>query len=97
MVVGVNAYQTEGEDYDIETFRVGEASEQEQLRRLTAFRAARQESTVQRQLDALREAAEQNANTMPAIMGAIESGATQGEIINALIDVCGVYRPPAIF
>lgn len=97
VVVGVNAYQTEGDDYEIETFRVGDESEHEQLRRLAAFRASRQASVVERQLDVLREAAERDANVMPALMDAIEAGASQGELIGALIDVYGVYRPPAIF
>lgn len=97
VIVGVNAYQTEGDDYEIETFRVGDESEHEQLRRLAAFRASRQESVVERQLDVLRQAAEGDVNVMPALMDAIEAGATQGELIGALIDVYGVYRAPAIF
>jgi methylmalonyl-CoA mutase N-terminal domain/subunit len=34
---------------------------------------------------------------MPALIDAIEAGATQGELIGALIEVYGAYRPPAIF
>ena len=97
VVVGVNAYRLEDEDYELETFRVGDESEQEQLRRLAAFRAARGDLAVGRSLDGLREAAGRNENTMPAVMSAVEAGATQGEIIGALIDVFGAFRPPAIY
>ncbi len=97
IVVGVNAYRMEDEDYDLETFRVGGASEQEQLRRLASFRAARDADAVARSLDALRQVAQGGANTMPAVMDAVTAGATQGEIIGALVDVFGAFRPPAIY
>ncbi len=97
VVVGVNAYRMEDEDYDLETFRVGGESEQEQLRRLASFRAARDADAVARSLDALRQVAQGGANTMPAVMDAVTAGATQGEIIGALVDVFGAFRPPAIY
>jgi methylmalonyl-CoA mutase, N-terminal domain len=97
IVVGVNAYRMEGEDYDLETFRVDDASEEEQLRRLRAFRASRDDGAVQRSLDEVRAGAERNDNTMPAVLEAIANRATQGEIIAALIDVFGAFRAPAIY
>jgi methylmalonyl-CoA mutase, N-terminal domain len=97
IVVGVNAYRMEDEDYDLETFRVDDASEEEQLRRLRAFRASRDDGAAQRSLDEVRAAAERNDNTMPAVLEAITNRATQGEIIAALIDVFGAFRAPAIY
>ncbi len=97
VVVGVNAYRIEHEEYELETFRVDDASEEEQLRRLSAFRSSRDDVPVQRSLDQVRAVAERNENTMPAVLDAIGNGATQGEIIAALIDVFGAFRAPAIY
>ncbi len=52
---------------------------------------------MQRSLDEVRAVAERGENTMPSVLDAIESRATQGEIVAALIDVFGAFQAPAIY
>ncbi|MEA2359781.1 MAG: methylmalonyl-CoA mutase, N-terminal domain [Solirubrobacteraceae bacterium] len=96
IIVGVNEYELD-EEYELETFRVGDESEHEQLRRLAEVKASRDDADVQRTLEALREAARDGTNVMPAVIDATRRMATQGEMVSALIDVFGEYQPPAIY
>jgi methylmalonyl-CoA mutase, N-terminal domain len=59
-------------------------------------RAKRDSGAVNRTLDALRNAAERDENTMPATIEAVRAYATLGEICSALRDVYGIYEEPAI-
>lgn len=96
VVVGVNRYHgTEG-TADIETFRVDERSETEQVRRLHAARSARDDAEVQRRLDDLQETVRAGGNVMSPVIAAVRAYATQGEIITRVTDECGVYVAPAI-
>jgi len=60
----------ENEDYDVETFRSDEESAQEQLRRLAAVKASRNDLAVQRSLERLRVVASNGDNVMPAMIEA---------------------------
>jgi ethylmalonyl-CoA mutase len=99
VVVGVNRF-TETEPspltagVDAGFLTVEAASEAEQVERLEAFRATRDDAAVRRALDALRRAAESDANVMPASIDAALAGVTTGEWAQALRDVFGEYRGP---
>ncbi len=97
-VVGVNCY-TEAEPSPLET---GESSthttdigaETEQVARLKAWRAARDQTKAETAIAVLRDAARENRNIMPASLACAEAGATTGEWAQALREVYGEYRGP---
>jgi methylmalonyl-CoA mutase N-terminal domain/subunit len=95
-VVGVNKYALDVEE-PYEPLRVDPAIEQQQADRLEALRAERDQSEVDRQLDALRSAAEGTENVLVPMKAALAAKGTVGEVCNALRDVWGVYRPPDAF
>jgi methylmalonyl-CoA mutase N-terminal domain/subunit len=93
LVVGVNAFQSEAHDTRaaLDTLHIDEAAGLRQVEQLHAVRARRDAEAVARALDALRDAARSGANTMPAILDAVRSYATTGEMCDALRDVWGEY------
>jgi len=97
MVVGVNAFRMEQEDqYDI--LYIDESVTGEQLDNLNRIRRTRDARRVEETLQTLRNvAADPNANTMPPLIDAVKAYATVGEISDALRDVFGTYREPALF
>jgi (2R)-ethylmalonyl-CoA mutase len=69
-------------------------AERDQIERLTAWRAARDEAKVQAALNALRAAAASGANVMPASIAAAKAGATTGEWGAMVRAAFGEYRAP---
>jgi methylmalonyl-CoA mutase N-terminal domain/subunit len=92
VVVGVNRFQVT-EDYVPEILRVDEAAQAAQIERLRQLRAARDNSTVERALASLQDAARGDENLMPYILEAVEIYATTGEICDVLRHVFGEYQP----
>jgi len=94
VVVGVNEYVTE--DLEVpEILKVDQASEDEQVARLKAFKADRDGELVARRLDELRAAARGEENLLPRIREALRDRASLGEVCGAMRDVFGAYRPDA--
>jgi methylmalonyl-CoA mutase N-terminal domain/subunit len=92
IVVGVNKYvedQIEIEDI----LRVDPESERDQLARLAAFKAARDQELVARRLDELRAAAAGPDNLMVPIREALRDRCSLGEVCGAMRDVFGRYQP----
>ena len=94
-VVGVNAF-TIAEPPPQGLARGNEQLEAEQVTRLRAFRAARDNVATEAALVALREAASGTQNLMPFILAAVEARATLGEISDRLRAVFGVYRESVV-
>ncbi|RME16073.1 MAG: protein meaA, partial [Alphaproteobacteria bacterium] len=69
-------------------------AEADQIARLQAWRAERDEAAVQSALEALRQAAASGENIMPASIAAARAGATTGEWGQAVRAVFGEYRGP---
>jgi (2R)-ethylmalonyl-CoA mutase len=69
-------------------------AECDQIERLTAWRASRDEAKVQAALNALRAAAASGANVMPASIAAAKAGATTGEWGTMVRAAFGEYRAP---
>ncbi|MFO1035970.1 MAG: protein meaA [Geminicoccaceae bacterium] len=98
-VVGVNCYVesapcplTTGEDAGF--LSVDPAAEREQIERLKAHRASRDDAAVTKALAELRNAAQEGRNVMPASIGCAHAGVTTGEWAQALREVFGEYRAP---
>ena len=91
IVVGMNAYHDGSEDQQVEILQIPHQVEIDQCDRLDAFKKNRNHDLVQKQLDVLRADARNGSNTMPALVEASDSGATMGEMVQALADVFGRY------
>jgi methylmalonyl-CoA mutase N-terminal domain/subunit len=97
LVVGLNAYQMEKED-PYEILYIDDSAGIEQLQRLEAVRARRDNAAVDASLQRLKEAATDPAvNTMPFIIECVKTYASVGQISDALRDVFGTYQEPAAF
>ncbi|WP_281824757.1 methylmalonyl-CoA mutase family protein [Jannaschia rubra] len=97
-VVGVNAW-TEGEPSplvgeDGGIMTVDPAVEQDQIDRLTAWRAERDAVAVAAALDDLGRAAREGRNIMPPSIAAAKAGVTTGEWAGVMRQVHGEYRGP---
>ena len=92
VVVGVNKYE-EDEIEVPDLLRVDPESEREQLERLAAFKANRDQELVARRLDEIRDAARGTGNMLPVIKDALRDRASMGEVSGAMQDVFGNYAP----
>ena len=97
-VVGVNKWQngepsplTSGEDA---IMTVDPAVEAEQITRLNAWKAGRDEATVAKALAALTAAANDGTNIMIPSIAAAKAGVTTGEWAEAIRQAFGQYRAP---
>jgi methylmalonyl-CoA mutase len=92
VIVGVNKYRTD-EATDIDVREVDDASVREQqLARLAAVRASRDEERTQATLEALRVGAAGTANLLELAIDASRARATVGEISDALESVFSRHR-----
>ncbi|HEY6378867.1 MAG TPA: methylmalonyl-CoA mutase family protein [Candidatus Dormibacteraeota bacterium] len=96
VVVGVNRF-TETSQAEVEILRVAADLEAEQVGRLRALRAGRDQGRVDRALAGLEEAARGPDNVLPVMREALAHYATVGEVAGTLRRVFGVYRPSAAF
>ncbi|MGB7318236.1 MAG: protein meaA, partial [Planktotalea sp.] len=98
IVVGVNKWQ-QGEQSPLQTedggiMVVDPAVEGEQIERLNAWRASRDQDAVNTALAALREASSKGENVMPASIAAAKAGVTTGEWAAQMRAIHGEYRGP---
>jgi methylmalonyl-CoA mutase N-terminal domain/subunit len=96
IVVGVNDYQLD-EPIEIPILKMDEKGEERQINRLRKLRKDRNNQKVQRNLEALRKAANSDKNLMPFILDCVHSYATLGETCQVLRDEFGEYIEPAIY
>jgi methylmalonyl-CoA mutase N-terminal domain/subunit len=97
VMVGVNELvEPESETPDIETLKIGQATEDAQNGALRRLRAERNGADVRRTLDALRRAAGGGENVMPLLLDATRAYATLGEMVGAMRDVYGTYVEAAV-
>jgi methylmalonyl-CoA mutase N-terminal domain/subunit len=93
VVVGVNRFAEEDTGrVQIPLQRIDERVEHDQVERLRALRAGRDEAAVRAHLEDVRHAAAANENLMPHLIDAVDARATLGEICDVLRGVFGVYR-----
>jgi methylmalonyl-CoA mutase N-terminal domain/subunit len=92
IVVGVNRY-VEDETQIEDVLRVDPQSEQDQVKRLAAVKAGRNQDKLDERLRELREAAGGPSNLLPPIREALRAHASIGEICTTMADVFGRHRP----
>jgi len=90
IVVGVNRYQDQSQP-QLKLLRVDPELERRRTQELAQFRAQRDNHRVQETLQRLQQAAQGTTNLMPLIIEAVRTGATVGEIADALRQVFGEY------
>src|SRR5215470_10910300 len=73
---------------------VSPQAEAEQIERLKAWRAERDDDAAARALEELKRAARENRNVMPASIACAKAGVTTGEWGFALREAFGEYRAP---
>jgi methylmalonyl-CoA mutase N-terminal domain/subunit len=95
VVVGVNRFVAE-EERPIPLLRMDPEIEREQVARLQALRARRDQAKARAALAAVEDRARAGENLMPAIQAAVEAYATVGEIADALRRVFGEYRESVV-
>ncbi|MBI5106058.1 MAG: methylmalonyl-CoA mutase [Solirubrobacterales bacterium] len=92
VVVGVNRF-VEDEPEVPDLLRVDPESEKQQVERLKAFKADRDQALVERRLEELRGAARGTDNLLPYIKDALRDRCSMGEVCGAMQDVFGKYAP----
>jgi methylmalonyl-CoA mutase, N-terminal domain len=95
-VVGVNV-NTGDIGEPLEIMRVSHEVETEQRSIVAARRASRDQAAVDDAIARMVHAAENDENTIPAMLDAARAEATLGEICGALKPLWGVYREPVRF
>jgi methylmalonyl-CoA mutase N-terminal domain/subunit len=90
VVVGVNAFAGDVAR-PVETLHVDERAEDVQREGLARLRSGRDGAAVRRALDTVRAGAAGTDNLMPPLLEAARTGATVGEMCDALRDVWGEY------
>jgi methylmalonyl-CoA mutase N-terminal domain/subunit len=92
VIVGVNRF-TVDEEPEPTVLKIDAERERNQVQRLTAFKAARNNDEVRARLDDVRAAARGTDNLLYPMKAALKAHATLGEVSDALRDVYGVHRP----
>ena len=95
VVVGVNRF-TENEGKPIPTMRIDPDVERSQIARLNALRERRDTAKSKAALAEVERRARSTENLMPAILSAVESYATLGEISDALRRAFGEYQESVV-
>jgi methylmalonyl-CoA mutase N-terminal domain/subunit len=95
--VGLNALTEEAPGQEIEILKIGLEYEERQRERLAKLRARRDNQACQVSLQKLKDGVARGDNSFALLMDAVKTYATIGEIADALRQVLGAYREPAIF
>ncbi|MBL7753276.1 MAG: acyl-CoA mutase large subunit family protein [Chitinophagaceae bacterium] len=91
ILVGVNKYQ-QNEETNIPILKIDASVQEQQVARLTQFKASRDAGLVEAKLSAIQEAAQGTQNLMPVVIDAVECGCTLGEIAHALRKIWGEFK-----
>ena len=97
IVVGVNDFVDDDQSQALEILKVTEEAEATQRERLARLRSRRDDGAVHASLAALRSAAENDENVIPAMLDCARNYCTLYEIRQAMEEVYGAYREPVFF
>jgi methylmalonyl-CoA mutase, N-terminal domain len=98
VIVGVNAFEKPEEAHEIELLRITEATEREQAHAVKRVRANRDEAAAGATLERLKAACrDAKDNVMPHLIACVNAYCTEGEIVDAMVDVFGRYVERTIF
>jgi methylmalonyl-CoA mutase N-terminal domain/subunit len=92
VLVGANAFTDAGNDEPLEILRITAEQEQQQIKRLGAIKADRNDDAVRGVLARVSaDAGRPDVNLMPSLIDAVRTYATEGEIMHTLAEVFGRY------
>jgi len=98
IIVGVNAFEREEAAGDIDLLKIGRDIELGQARAVQDVRANRDAAAAERALaDLKRACSDESRNVMPPLIDAVNALATEGEIVQAMVEVYGRYTERAAF
>ncbi len=100
VIIGVNKYVSERPDLEF-VLKIDDEIERNQIERVNAYKARRDKGRFQKAMDELRRRCEGPAcwenNVMPALVEAVQAGATEQECCDLYRDVFGTYTDPGTF
>ncbi|MGH7657067.1 MAG: acyl-CoA mutase large subunit family protein, partial [Gemmatimonadales bacterium] len=96
VIVGLNEFEEDGK-HSMDILRIGDDAERSQRERMARLRASRNDELVEQRLEALREAAREDRNVMPAMLDCARAYCTLYEIRHVLEGIYGNYREPVFF
>ena len=91
LIVGVNAFTEGNQEQQVEILQINHEVETNQCDRLATFKKNRDDDAVKTSLDAIRKAARDDANVMPALIEGALANCTLGEMVQAMADIYGRY------
>ena len=97
IVVGMTDFIKENEEIEIPILEIRKEVEDEQNQRLNKVRTHRKQDLVKESLQKIQECCKTNVNVMPAIIEAVESYATLGEIVDCMKEVFGEWKEKVFF
>jgi methylmalonyl-CoA mutase N-terminal domain/subunit len=98
VIVGVNKFVDTQENEDFRVLHVDPKIREEQITAINNVKNRRNNVAAEKALGELKKAAaDENVNLMPLIIDAVRERCTLGEIMDALREVFGEYRPPVVF
>jgi methylmalonyl-CoA mutase N-terminal domain/subunit len=98
VIVGVNSFVKQDEAQAPDILKIGREIEEGQARSVRDVRSLRDGAAVERSLAALKRAcADEAINVMPPLIEAVRAYATEGEIVEAMVEVYGRYTESAAF
>jgi methylmalonyl-CoA mutase N-terminal domain/subunit len=92
IIVGVNKFEEDNEKNSIPVFRIDDSIRKMQTEKLISLREKRDNNLCKQLLDTLMDRAKSGENLMPAVIKAVESYCTLGEIADVLRSVFGEYK-----
>ena len=96
-VVGVNEFVEGNDKPDIPLLQISPNVEKQQKERLAKLKAQRDNDAVQKSLEKIKDAANNNINLMPVLIEAAENYCTLGEMVAVLKEPFGVYQETVVF
>jgi methylmalonyl-CoA mutase N-terminal domain/subunit len=91
IIVGVNKFKTEEEEYK-NLLKIDLKVQEEQIKFLSKIKAERNSDAVKEKLSLFKNAAQGNENLMPYILDCVKAYASIGEICDTLRNVFGEYK-----
>lgn len=92
IVVGVNSFVSDQEE-TVPVLKIDSAKEKDQIAKVRAYKASRDEKKAKSSLDSLESLAREGACLMPPILEGLRAHVTLGEISDTLRGVFGEFQP----
>jgi len=97
IMVGVNGFADTGEEPPLPILYIDDATEETQKAALASVKRSRDGKAVLSKLATLRQACHDTRNIMPALIDAVKTYATVGEISDVMREVFATYEEPVVF